>query len=101
MLSNIQPDPAPSAFARALWPAERLGEALHALATGAGLPVRGRSDVPPARLREQDLSSWLEAAALHIGVEAHRVSERLSDVGDLFPAAGPTLVRIARMNGAF
>jgi ATP-binding cassette subfamily B protein len=86
----------------AVWPRERLGEALHALAMRAGLPLRGGSDVPPVRLREDEIASWLEASALHIGVEAHRVSERLSDVGDVLPFGGPTLVRMAALdNGSF
>jgi hypothetical protein len=80
------------------WPGHRLGEALEALCSHAGLAVRTAAEVAP---RESvfgaggaELDRWVEAAAAWIGIEAEPVEVPHPDVARFVVGAGPALLRL-------
>jgi ATP-binding cassette subfamily B protein len=84
------------------WPAERLGEALEALARKSGLPVRdGEVPRPPATLALHAgmQGQWIEATAAWLGLEVEPVEIPYPDLERNLRAAGPALVRLS--NGSF
>lgn len=82
------------------WPEARLGEALEALASHAGLAPRD-VEVPPAgadvldavtRSGSFEADAWIEQAAAWLGVEAESVDAAWVDVAEMLAAAAPALV---------
>jgi ATP-binding cassette, subfamily B, bacterial len=82
----------------AAWPGERLGEAVAALASHAGMDARGRSLAAPpagADLAEGDvLDAWLETAGLALGIDVDPLDASYADLDDVLPCADPCLVRL-------
>jgi ATP-binding cassette subfamily B protein len=86
------------ALSRALWPAERLGEAMAQLARAAGVPVHGAAvtNVPPALTRDRaTLDHWMEAVAQSLRIEldplrivAHEIRRTLLDASPAILAIG-------------
>jgi ATP-binding cassette subfamily B protein len=75
-----------------LWPADRLGEALQALARESGLEPRAEPPSgPPA---PEALDSWMEAAAAGAGLEAEAVDTSYAEVEALIGRAAPALLRL-------
>lgn len=81
------------------WPADRLGEALLALARTAGLDPRPTAEPPSsAALGEgsgEALGPWIEAAARTLGIEAEPVEVPYAEAGRLVARAAPALLRLA------
>jgi len=79
------------------WPAERLGDALEALAIEGSLSPRavvaprttGASLADP-----RALEAWIEQAASHLGVEAEPIVVPFRELSDMLRSAGPTLLRV-------
>ena len=80
------------------WPADRLGEALDALARQSGLGRSGAAApapvAPGGAAAEEQLGLWIEAAARWLGCEAEAVQTPYGEVEDLVAAAAPALVRL-------
>lgn len=79
------------------WPAERLGEALEALARKSGLPVKdGEVPRPPATLALHAgmQGQWIEATAAWLGLEVEPVEIPYPDLERNLRAAGPALLRL-------
>ena len=91
------------ALASCLWPLNRIGEALQALAVEAGFG-HGQPDLPapPPEIIETDdglppglaLARWMENAASHLGLEAEPVEARFGNMATLIRKAGPALLRV-------
>jgi ATP-binding cassette subfamily B protein len=80
------------------WPADRVGDALLALASVAGLdprPVTIPRLAPPPSI---DKTRWLDEAVARfaewIDIDANAVSSAFADVASLTSGAGPALVRL-------
>jgi ATP-binding cassette subfamily B protein len=79
------------------WPAERLGEAMEALAHAAGLAPEASGAPRPAGLDLGDdaaIAAWIEHAAAGIGVEAEPVAAPHGRLAETLRLAGPALVRV-------
>jgi ATP-binding cassette subfamily B protein len=79
----------------ALWPAPRLGEALHALATQSGL-VGKSSQLPDPQgsLDSTSLGPWMETAAASLGLEAEPAGTTYPQLAGHLAVAGPALIRM-------
>jgi ATP-binding cassette, subfamily B, bacterial len=86
-----------SALHAACWPADRLGEALHALAQQAGLKPRALPEggVPGSvqHALGDDLPRWVAWAGERLGVEAEAVDTPVADTDALLQQAGPALLQ--------
>ncbi|WP_437732175.1 ATP-binding cassette domain-containing protein [Sorangium sp. So ce1335] len=77
------------------WPAERLGDALEALAAQGGLrPGAVAAPIPTTgHLRSADaLGAWIDQAASYLGVEAEPVTARYDELDDALLRVAPALV---------
>lgn len=80
-----------------VWPAERAGQAIEALARHAGLRVRDAEiQRPPASVLADPgrLEAWMEAAGAWLDLEIEAVSSPYPEVEDLIRRAGPALVAV-------
>jgi ATP-binding cassette subfamily B protein len=84
-----------------LWPASRVGEALHALVAHALMrsapalvPSPGEATANP-----EALSEWIETAARTLGVEVQAAETLYADVDRHLPKVGPALVEIPFLDG--
>ena len=78
------------------WPANRVGEALEALARRSGLrPKSIELPVPPGNLADDPhrLGLWIESATSVLGLEAEAEQIRYDDVERRVTTAAPALVR--------
>lgn len=79
------------------WPANRLGEALEALANKCGLPVRF-ADAPVFELSEgneaDQFGSWIETVAAWMGFEVESTEARYPEVTRLLRDGAPMLVKL-------
>jgi len=78
------------------WPANRIGEALEALASRSGLrPKSVELPAPPADLADDPrrLGLWIESAASSLGLEAEPGEIRYADIERKLASAAPALVR--------
>ncbi len=79
----------------ALWPAARLGEALHALATKCGLLSKASPLADPhGNLDSQSLGPWMETAAASLGLEAEPAATTYPQLAGHLAVAGPALFRM-------
>jgi ATP-binding cassette subfamily B protein len=87
------------------WPADRLGEALEALARRSGLEVKaGTVPVPPepeSASGGESLGRWVESAAAWLGLEAEPVEVPHAEVGLLLRGAAPALLRLPGPGSGF
>ncbi|WP_437658361.1 ATP-binding cassette domain-containing protein [Sorangium sp. So ce1182] len=92
---GARPDEAVDALGAIEWPAERLGDALDALALEGGLGPRAvAAPIPTAGdLRSADaLGAWIDQAAAYLGVEAEPVAARHDELDAALLRAAPALV---------
>lgn len=86
-----------------LWPVERLGEAVEALARQAGLVTRPRAAIatPPSDLADTEAGPgpWIEAAAAWHGCEADPRSPGRGELLDLLAGSEPCLLRVSGDEG--
>ncbi len=78
------------------WPANRIGEALEALASRSGLrPKSVELPAPPADLADnfRRLGLWIESAASSLGLEAEPEEIRYADLERKLASAAPAIVR--------
>jgi ATP-binding cassette, subfamily B, bacterial len=82
------------AIAKAIWPADRAGEAIEALARACGLPCRA-VNVPRATNLPAGaaLDRWIQGTAAWLGVEADATDAPYADVLELVRSSAPALVR--------
>lgn len=78
----------------ALWPGDKLGEALEALARASGHAVTREIDAPPPSLTTDALDDWLEMALRPLGLEAEAVHAAYRELVDVVRECGPALVRL-------
>lgn len=79
----------------AVWPHERLGEVLDALAVAGGLaPGRARAMLAGAPMSPGALEVWIEQAAAHLGVEAEPLSVAYRELVTVLRTVGPALLRL-------
>jgi ATP-binding cassette subfamily B protein len=94
------------------WPADRLGEALEALARRGGLvgqdsnPVRqftGLESCPTKAgvAAAEPLRRWVESAAARLGLEAEPVEVPHAEVGQMLRGAAPALLRLPGPGSGF
>ncbi|WP_437754016.1 ATP-binding cassette domain-containing protein [Sorangium sp. So ce1389] len=89
------PDEAVDALGALEWPAERLGDALDALALEGGLGPRAvAAPIPTAgHLRSADaLGAWIDQAAGYLGVEAEPIAARYDELDAALLRVAPALV---------
>ena len=78
-----------------LWPADRLGEALHALARESGLEPKAEPSSGPADPGDPEaLGAWIEAAAAGAGLEAEPVETSYAEIEALLGRAAPAFLRL-------
>ena len=84
------------------WPADRLAEALSALARAAGLGA-AKLDLPapPPDAVPEELDRWIGAAAAAMGLEAEPVEAAYGEVAALVGHAAPALLRLPGTAGGF
>jgi ATP-binding cassette subfamily B protein len=76
------------------WPADRLGDALSALARRSGL-APGKLDLPePRGSSPEELDRWIGAAAAAMGLEAEPVEAPYDEVEALVGRSAPALLRL-------
>jgi ATP-binding cassette subfamily B protein len=76
------------------WPAERLGEALSALARWSGFGS-AKLDLPePRETSAEELDRWMSAAAAAMGLEAEPVEVPYGEVEALIRQSAPALLRL-------
>ena len=84
------------------WPADRLGEALHALAQHAGLKPGAVQDwAVPTSVQHalgDDLPRWISWAGERLGIEAEAVETPVAETSTLLQQAGPALLQ-GRLDG--
>lgn len=89
--------PSGSALKDISWPADRLGEAMHALAQHAGLKPRAVEDwaVPDSvqHALGDDLPRWVSWAGERLGIEAEAVDTPVAEASDLLQQAGPAVLQ--------
>ena len=78
----------------ALWPADKLGEALEALVRASGHAIHQEIAAPPPSMPTDALEGWLDTALLPLGLEAEAVHAPYSEIVDLVRECGPALARI-------
>lgn len=85
------------------WPVPRLGEALAGLARKSRL-VSAQAEVsnPPEDIDESDdtITTWMISATAGMRVEAEPIEIAYRDIECFLRSSGPTLVRLAGVNGA-
>ncbi|WP_437620715.1 ATP-binding cassette domain-containing protein [Sorangium sp. So ce1151] len=92
---GARPDEAVDALGAIEWPAERLGDALDALALEGGLGPRAvAAPIPTAGdLRSADaLGAWIDQAAAYLGVEAEPIAARHDELDAALLRVAPALV---------
>ncbi|XXY15659.1 ATP-binding cassette domain-containing protein [Sorangium sp. So ce216] len=92
---GARPDEAVDALGALEWPAERLGDALEALALEGGLGPRVVAAPIPTdgHLRSADaLGAWIEQAAGYLGVEAEPIAARHDELDAALLRVAPALV---------
>ncbi|WP_437997207.1 ATP-binding cassette domain-containing protein [Sorangium sp. So ce185] len=92
---GARPGEAADALGALEWPAERLGDALEALALQGGLRPRAvAAPIPTAgHLRSADaLGAWIDQAAGYLGVEAEPIAARYDEVAGALLRVAPALV---------
>ncbi|AGP40490.1 hypothetical protein SCE1572_41905 [Sorangium cellulosum So0157-2] len=92
---GARPGEAADALGALEWPAERLGDAIEALALQGGLRPRAvAAPIPTAgHLRSADaLGAWIDQAAGYLGVEAEPIAARYDEVADALLRVAPALV---------
>jgi ATP-binding cassette, subfamily B, bacterial len=95
-----EPSSEQMALAELLWPVDRLGQALYALARSAGLPVTHvEESEPPVSLTGPELTAWVEAAAAVRDVQASPAAVPLADVESLVSTAAPLLLATDTSSG--
>lgn len=82
-----------TALDRALWPAARLSEALHALAAASGLAAARGGDARIPAVASVD-GETVDRAARALGVEAQAVQSPYADVERMLRGCGPALLRV-------
>lgn len=82
-----------------LWPVERAGEALVAVATAAKLPLR-EADPGVAPAATAELDGWLVEAGAWLGVEVEAVDAPFAQVARALAGAAPALIRVPAGEGA-
>ncbi|HEY4590544.1 MAG TPA: ABC transporter ATP-binding protein, partial [Thermoanaerobaculia bacterium] len=85
------------ALSSLLWPAERLGEALHALSRAAGLEPE--TELPGGPAGPDAAGPWIETAAARMGLEAEEVEVPYSEAEELIGRAAPALLRLPAARG--
>ncbi|WP_438015780.1 ATP-binding cassette domain-containing protein [Sorangium sp. So ce315] len=93
--AGARPDEPADALGALEWPAERLGDALEALALQTGLRPRAvAAPIPTAgHLRSADaLGAWIDQAAGHLGVEAEPITARYDEIDAALLRVAPVLV---------
>src|SRR6185295_3061814 len=76
------------------WPAERLGEAVSALARLSGLKPAKLDLAEPRELSADELDRWIGAAAAAMGLEAEPVETAYGEVEALVRQSAPALLRL-------
>ena len=80
----------------AFWPPERLGEALHALATESGLIGKSpHLPDPRGNLDSDSLGPWIESAAGWLGLEAEPAATTYPQLSRHLAVAGPAVIRMS------
>jgi ATP-binding cassette subfamily B protein len=96
---------APNRLEHLAWPIERLGDAIIALASHCGLPLRRDPlPAPPPGLIGSDnvpLERWIEAAADALGIEAELVETPVRELSRLVRACAPSIVRLHSKGSKF
>lgn len=87
-------NPAPSFLATLLWPMDRLGEAMVALARHHGLITTAKPLRSPAISDPAAIDRWLIAAGDSLGVEVEPVTVTHSEADRALAAMYPALVRL-------
>jgi ATP-binding cassette subfamily B protein len=82
-----------------VWPTERAGEALHAVAVAADLAPRG-AELGAAPGGANELGPWLTEAGAWLGVEVDTIATPYESVASTLAGMGPSLVRIPLDGGA-
>jgi ATP-binding cassette subfamily B protein len=82
-----------------LWPVERAGEALHAVAVAAHLDPRG-AELGTAPAAERALGPWLTEAGAWLGVEVDAVATPYESVARMLAGIGGALVRVEHSDGS-
>ena len=78
------------------WPANRVGEALEALAQRSGLrPKSIELPMPPGNIADDPhrLGLWIESAASSLGLEVEPIEIRYADIERALATAAPALIR--------
>jgi ATP-binding cassette, subfamily B, bacterial len=85
-----------NAIAAAAWPADRIAEAIEALARRAGLrPRAAASDTStPAHDNEQGFEHWLDHTCSKLGLEMEAVDAHGGELSATLRAAAPALLRL-------
>jgi ATP-binding cassette subfamily B protein len=82
------------------WPADRLGEALDALARQSGLGPRAiMTPSPPEGLSGEALNAWLDRVAAGLGIEVEAVDAGYDELIATMRNAGPALVALRGERG--
>lgn len=82
-----------------LWPVERAGEALHAVAVAAHLDPRG-GELGTAPAAERPLGAWLTEAGAWLGIDVDAVATPYESVARMLAGIGAALVRIEHGDGS-
>ncbi len=85
-----------------LWPASRLGEALHVLVAHAfarNAPALATAPHDAVQQNPELLNDWLEIAAQSFGVEVQSTETPYPDLERQLPAMGPALIRVPQAAG--
>ncbi|HSF19760.1 MAG TPA: ABC transporter ATP-binding protein, partial [Vicinamibacteria bacterium] len=83
-----------------VWPAERLGEGIEALARASGLSRRRvMTGAPEKGLDPEELSEWIVATSSWLGLEAEPVELLYRDADSFLRASGPSVVRLPQESG--
>jgi len=82
-----------------LWPIERAGEALNAVATAADLAPRG-AELGTAPAGTAELGAWLVEAGAWLGIEVETVSSPYEHVTKMLAGLGASLVRLPAEDGS-
>jgi ATP-binding cassette subfamily B protein len=98
---NRRPELTREQLAEAAWPANRVAEAMQALAGRAGLPLATTESVSlPDDLPVEQLGGWIEKVADHIGVQMDQTFVTLDELDVMLTTAAPVLVRLSAVDGA-
>ncbi len=98
--SSRPPSGHDAALAAALWPAERVGEAIRALGRHLDVPAApGECSVPPDNLGPDDVHRWVSAVAEREGLQAERAFPSFAECTGLLAAGAPALLRLQTVDG--